>query len=782
MRFNSRQAALLGIPDLPLGAFEHTGDGKIRPQGGGIPIVSDVVDFVGDVVGDVVDAAVDVVNAIPIVGDVADDVLGLDPNGGGIVPVVKGIATGVVLSPITGGIGGFINSGLGLGLGTAAEAALGGATFGAATGGAQGAVYGAAGGYLGSVVSSYVNENMGTTTQTFDDGTTLTFNTNTGMPVSGIDIDGRSFSVTDGVGRYQDGSTLGGVPETNFGGNTLVGNPEPSGPPQWQQSGFSSESAYADASMKGFDNPTTYADATNTGFESAQDYYTARGNGFETATDFANAQAGGFPSGDSYYDAASRGFTNAGDYYNASGLNIDNAAQYQTLTNAGYTPGDIIRLNNQGISTAEIVANAQQGYTASDIARFANQDFNVGEYAGFTPDQIRQFSAMDYSQADIDMLRNYGLNDQQIVNMANNAIEPNTIKVWGDMGYNPEAVANDLITKGNLNDLYAAGPEASYPKTTTTTPPPPATTVISQPVAPVDTGTTDWNNVPNIDITGTQTPGTNVQVFDDGTILVSDQSFNPIGNIDNTGTITGPIDITRYDDGSFQINNTNTGASLGGMDANGQTYGTIATPSGGYQGVYPDGTTTAGTPTTNFGGGLANPSDVQNLLDYNANNEVPVIDKSTPYTPPETPAGGGSLIPGVPDIVTGLVGGAVLPGIVGPIVNPPTTPKSPYDGQTFTPTPPDERWTKSLITNDMIPEYVGRAASVPYYNTTSPVQSQYYWGVHPYVPLGGDLRQYNQIPEAPVRPWGIQQGYFEQPTAPVAPVVYGPTMNPINQG
>lgn len=35
MRFNNRSMALLGIPDLPLGAFEHTGDRKIKPQGGG---------------------------------------------------------------------------------------------------------------------------------------------------------------------------------------------------------------------------------------------------------------------------------------------------------------------------------------------------------------------------------------------------------------------------------------------------------------------------------------------------------------------------------------------------------------------------------------------------------------------------------------------------------------------------------------------------------------------------------------------------------------------------
>jgi len=40
MRFNDRTMALLGIPDLPLGAFEHIGDRKIKPQGGGAPIGS----------------------------------------------------------------------------------------------------------------------------------------------------------------------------------------------------------------------------------------------------------------------------------------------------------------------------------------------------------------------------------------------------------------------------------------------------------------------------------------------------------------------------------------------------------------------------------------------------------------------------------------------------------------------------------------------------------------------------------------------------------------------
>ena len=92
--------------------------------------------------------------------------------------------------------------------------------------------------------------------------------------------------------------------------------------------------------------------------------------------------------------------------------------------------------------------------------------------------------------------------------------------------------------------------------------------VVTTPVSPVtpETPVTDWNNVPNIDIAGSQTPGTNVQVFDDGSILVTDQSGQVIGNVDSTGVVTGPIDLTRFDDGSVLVTNTKTGASLGGIE------------------------------------------------------------------------------------------------------------------------------------------------------------------------------------------------------------------------
>ena len=50
MRFNNRFCALMDIPDLPSGAFEHIGDKKIKPQGGGNPI-SAITDPISKAIG-----------------------------------------------------------------------------------------------------------------------------------------------------------------------------------------------------------------------------------------------------------------------------------------------------------------------------------------------------------------------------------------------------------------------------------------------------------------------------------------------------------------------------------------------------------------------------------------------------------------------------------------------------------------------------------------------------------------------------------------------------------
>jgi hypothetical protein len=60
----------------------------------------------------------------------------------------------------------------------------------------------------------------------------------------------------------------------------------------------------------------------------------------------------------------------------------------------------------------------------------------------------------------------------------------------------------------------------------------------------------------------------------------------------------------------------------------------------------------------------------------------------------------------------------------------------------------------TLATGGLNPGFV---TAQPFYNTTSPVQAQYYWGAHPYVQTAADLANLNNIPYAPAVPWGLQQ-------------------------
>jgi hypothetical protein len=71
VRFNNRSCALLGIPDLPFGAFEHVGNGKIKPQGGGGSW--DPTEIAEDTVSSIVDTVVDPVGTITDTLDKADN-------------------------------------------------------------------------------------------------------------------------------------------------------------------------------------------------------------------------------------------------------------------------------------------------------------------------------------------------------------------------------------------------------------------------------------------------------------------------------------------------------------------------------------------------------------------------------------------------------------------------------------------------------------------------------------------------------------------------------------
>jgi hypothetical protein len=120
------------------------------------------------------------------------------------------------------------------------------------------------------------------------------------------------------------------------------------------------------------------------------------------------------------------------------------------------------------------------------------------------------------------------------------------------------------------------------------------------------------------------------------------------------------------------------------------------------------------------------------------------------------------------------VGGIVATDQAGDLtpLNQPTRPNM----GTFTPAPPDPSWSIPLQYPGVNPGLVG-AGIRPAYEATSPVQAQYYWGRQPYFAYTQDLENYNLTPAAPVQPWGLQQGFFEQqPPAYTQIPVYGENM------
>jgi len=99
MRFNNRACALMDIPDLPQGAFEHCGDGKIKPQGGGgggIPVISDIGSALEDV-GQAVGGAVEDVGQ-SVSGGLAevDKFVNREIPGGWVLPAA---ATAAIAAP-----------------------------------------------------------------------------------------------------------------------------------------------------------------------------------------------------------------------------------------------------------------------------------------------------------------------------------------------------------------------------------------------------------------------------------------------------------------------------------------------------------------------------------------------------------------------------------------------------------------------------------------------------------------------------------------------------------
>lgn len=146
MRFNNRFCALMDIPDLPHGAFEHIGDRKIKPQGGGgnpIEAVTDTVSSAlgtdgggGGILGGLAD-----IDPGPAIGDSLADVdkfVGDEiPGGWGTVGAAAALGTGLYFAPELAALAGG-EAAAGAGAAEAASTAAGADVFGglAGTGGA----------------------------------------------------------------------------------------------------------------------------------------------------------------------------------------------------------------------------------------------------------------------------------------------------------------------------------------------------------------------------------------------------------------------------------------------------------------------------------------------------------------------------------------------------------------------------------------------------------------------------------------------------------------------
>jgi hypothetical protein len=149
MRFNDRNYAILGIPDLPINAFKHIGDRKIKPQGGVSSVIDSVTGAVDDAVGSVSDA-------LAGVDDTVNEVI---PGGWATVAAVTAAAVGVPGLPVGAETAaGTAGAGTAAGTGTVAGTGLtaGGSGLGlTAGGGSLGLTAGSAGaGSIGAGIGS----------------------------------------------------------------------------------------------------------------------------------------------------------------------------------------------------------------------------------------------------------------------------------------------------------------------------------------------------------------------------------------------------------------------------------------------------------------------------------------------------------------------------------------------------------------------------------------------------------------------------------------------------
>jgi hypothetical protein len=306
-----------------------------------------------------------------------------------------------------------------------------------------------------------------------------------------------------------------------------------------------------------------------------------------------------------------------------------------------------------------------------------------------------------------------------------------------------------VVAASGIGGAQAAAAAAGAP-TPPTAPTAPTQPAPAQPTAPTQPAPTQ--PAPAQPTTPTQpAPGQNTTVFDDGSTMITDAAGNPIGGTDSAGN---PF-------------STNPETGAGYYPATGApTAGTPTTP------VQPTAPTTPPATTTPPVEPTAPVEPTPPAQPPAPDTGAPVIDKSTPI--PETGPGSPGYEPPLKDVVEqvgsgisgalpdlGVKDALALAGagtILGPIIAPP--PK--LEEYQYGPLPPIQWGTVGRVNAPGLnPGLIG---TVPQdYQTTSPVQSKFYYGPRPYqTGTQFDPAQYAAVPK-PAQPYGLQQAFFETP-------------------
>jgi hypothetical protein len=131
------------------------------------------------------------------------------------------------------------------------------------------------------------------------------------------------------------------------------------------------------------------------------------------------------------------------------------------------------------------------------------------------------------------------------------------------------------------------------------------------------------------------------------------------------------------------------------------------------------------------------------------------------------------------DNITGLIAaGLVLPTVLGLIAGQPQGPT--IRRPNYGPIPP-VNWgaAGSLVMPGVNPGFVINPAQTPFYQTTDPVQAQYYYGQRPLVTDPTQLEStYLDRSQAPAVPWGLQQGQQQYDLAQVLNQINQQPLNP----